>query len=131
MARQAILSRPGPTSLWVVLDEAALRRPMGGSAVMRAQLKHLIEMSQRSNVTIQVLPFKMGGHSAVGGPFSVLHFAESDLSDVVYLEQLASSQYLDKQDMVDKYLAVMERLCHQAATPEDSVTKLQALLSEA
>jgi Domain of unknown function (DUF5753) len=131
MARQAILSRPGPTSLLVVLDEAALRRPIGGSAVMRAQLKHLIEISQRPNVTIQVLPFKMGGHSAVGGPFSVLHFKESDLSDVVYLEQLASSQYLDKQDMVDKYLAVMERLCLEAATPAASVTKLQVLLSEA
>jgi hypothetical protein len=131
MARQAILSRPGPASLRVVLDEAALRRPIGGSAVMRAQLKHLIERSQWPNVTIQVLPFKMGGHSAVGGPFSVLHFGESDLSDVVYLEQLASSQYLDKQDMVDKYLAVMERLCLEAATPADSVTKLQALLSEA
>jgi len=61
----------------------------------------------------------------------VLHFAESDLSDVVYLEQLASSPYLDKQHMVDKYLAVMERLCLEAATPADSVTKLQALLSEA
>lgn len=131
MARQAILSRPGPTSLWVVLDEAALRRPIGGSAVMRTQLKRLIETSQWPNVTIQIMPFKTGGHSAVGGPFSVLHFAESDLSDVVYLEQLASSQYLDKQDMVDKYLAVMERLCREAATPADSVTKLQALLSEA
>jgi len=131
MTRQAVLARPEPTGLWVVLDEAALRRPLGGSSVMRAQLKHLIEMSQRDNVTIQVMPFKIGGHPAVTGPFSVLHFADSDLSDVVYLEQLASSQYLDKQDMVDKYLAVMERLCHQAATPEDSVTKLQALLSEA
>ena len=117
--------------MWVVLDEAVLRRPIGGSAVIRAQLKRLVEVSQWPNVTIQVLPFKMGGHSAVGGPFSVLHFAESDLSDVVYLEQLASSQYLDKQDMVDKYLAVMERLCREAATPADSVTKLQALLSEA
>jgi transcriptional regulator with XRE-family HTH domain len=130
MARQGILFRPGPASLRVVVDEAALRRPIGGSAVMRAQLKHLIEISQRPNVTIQVLPFKMGGHSAVGGPFSVLRFAESDLSDVVYLEQLATSQYLDKQDMVDKYLAVMERLCREAATPADSVGKLQALLSE-
>jgi len=114
-----------------VLDEAALRRPIGGPAVMRAQLKHLIGISQWPNVTIQVMPFKTGGHSAVGGPFSVLHFAESDLSDVVYLEQLASSQYLDKQDMVDKYRAVMERLCLEAATPADSVMKLQALLSEA
>src|SRR5262249_13958144 len=94
MTRQAILARPEPTGLWVVLDEAALRRPLGGSSVMRAQLKHLIEMSQRDNVTIQVMPFKIGGHPAVTGPFSVLHFAERDLSDVVYLEQLASSQYV-------------------------------------
>lgn len=131
MTRQAILSRPRPTSLRVVLDEAALRRPLGGSSVMKAQLKHLIEMSQRSNVTIQVMPFKIGGHPAVGGPFSVLHFAESDLSDVVYLEQLASSQYLDKQDVIDKYLTVMERLCAEAATPADSIDRLQVMLSEA
>lgn len=131
MTRQAILSRPEPTSLWVVVDEAALKRPIGGSSVMRAQLKHLIAMSQRSNVTIHVMPFKIGGHSAVGGPFSVLHFAESDLSDVVYLEQLASSQYLDKPEMIDKYLAVMDRLCREAATPADSVERLQAMLSEA
>jgi hypothetical protein len=77
------------------------------------------------------MPFKTGGHSAVGGPFSMLRFAESDLSDVVYLEQLASSQYLDKQDMVDRYLAMMERLCQEAATPAESVAKLQALFSEA
>jgi transcriptional regulator with XRE-family HTH domain len=131
MTRQAILSRPKPTKLWVVLDEAALRRPLGGSSVMRAQLKHLIEMSQRDNVTIQVMPFKIGGHPAVGGPFSVLQFAERDLSDVVYLEQLASSQYLDKQEMIEKYLAVMERLCIDAATPEDSIERLQTMLSEA
>ena len=131
MTRQAILSRPAPASLWVVVDEAALRRPIGGSSVMRAQLKHLIAASQRSNVTIQVMPFKIGGHPAVAGPFSVLHFAESDLSDVVYLEQLASSQYHDKPDMVDKYLAVMERLCLDAATPADSIERLGAMLSEA
>jgi transcriptional regulator with XRE-family HTH domain len=130
MTRQAILYRPKPASLSVVLDEAALRRPMGGSSVMRTQLRHLIEMSQRPNVTIQVVPFKVGGHPAVGGPFSVLHFAEKDLSDVVYLEQLASSQYLDKQDVVDKYLAVMKRLCQEAATPADSVERLQAMLGE-
>ena len=98
---------------------------------MRAQLKRLIEMSQRPNVTIQVMPFKLGGHPVVGGPFNVLHFAESDLPDVVYLEQLASSQYLDKQDVIDKYLAVLERLCIEAATPADSIERLQAMLSEA
>jgi transcriptional regulator with XRE-family HTH domain len=130
MARQARLSGAEPVSLGMVLDEAALSRPIGGRSVMRAQLKHLIEMAQRPHVTIQVLPFKVGGHAAAGGPFSVLHFAESDLSDIVYLEQLATAQYLEKPDMVARYLAVMERLCLEAATPADSLRRLQAILGE-
>jgi len=131
MARQARLSGAEPVALGMVLDEAALMRPIGGPSVMRAQLKHLIEMSQRPNVTLQILPFKVGGHAAAGGPFSVLHFAESDLSDIVYLEQLATAQYHEKPDMVGKYQAVMERLRIEAATPADSVKRLQAILSEA
>jgi transcriptional regulator with XRE-family HTH domain len=131
MARQARLSGAEPVSLVLVLDEATLSRPIGGPSVMRAQLRHLIEMSQRPNVTIQVLPFKVGGHAAAGGPFSVLHFAESDLSDIVFLEQLSTAQYLEKPDMVGKYLAVMERLRLEAATPADSIKRLQAILSEA
>lgn len=130
MARQARLSGAEQFSLRVVLDEAALCRPVGGRSVMRNQLAHLIEMSRRPNVTIQVLPFKVGGHAAAGGPFSVLHFAESDLSDIVYLEQLSTAQYLDKPDMVGKYQAVMERLGLEATTPEDSRTRLQAILSD-
>lgn len=130
MARQARLSGAEPVTLGVVLDEAALSRPIGGRAVMREQLAHLIEMSQRPNVTIQVLPFKVGGHAAAGGPFSVLHFAESDLSDIVYLEQLSTAQYLEKPDMVGTYQAVMERLRLEAATPEDSRKRLQAILSD-
>ncbi len=130
MARQAILTRQDPPSLWAVLDEALLRRPIGGSGVMRAQLKHLIEMSQRPNVTVHVVPFKAGGHAAAGGPFSVLRFAEYDLPDVVYLEQLSSAQYLDKQDVVDRYLAVMERLRIEALTPAASAEALRAMLHD-
>jgi transcriptional regulator with XRE-family HTH domain len=131
MARQGLLTRQDPPSLWAVLDEAVLRRPIGGPAAMRAQLKHLIEMSQRPNVTVQVVPFNAGGHAAAGGPFSVLRFAEFDVPDVVYLEQLTSAQYLDKQDVVDSYMAVMERLCIEAATPANSVKTLRALLRDA
>jgi transcriptional regulator with XRE-family HTH domain len=131
MARQAVLTRQDPPSLWVVLDEAVLRRPIGGPSAMRAQLKHLIEMSQRSNVTLQIVPFNAGGHAAAGGPFSVLRFAEFDVPDVVYLEQLTSAQYLDKQDVVDSYMAVMERLCIEAVTPANSVKTLRALLRDA
>ena len=131
LARQGVLTRDDPPSLWAVLDEAVLRRPIGGANAMRSQLKHLIEMSQRPNVTIQIVPFKAGGHAAAGGPFSVLRFAEYDLPDIVYLEQLSSALYLDKQDVVDSYLAVMERLCIEATTPASSVKTLRALLREA
>jgi transcriptional regulator with XRE-family HTH domain len=116
MARQSRLAGATPVSLWLVLDEATLKRPIGGPSVMRAQLEHLIEMAERP---------------AAGGPFSVLHFAESDLSDIVYLEQLSTAQYLEKPDMVGTYQTVMDRLCLEAATPADSVKKLRAIRSEA
>jgi transcriptional regulator with XRE-family HTH domain len=131
MARQYVLTREVPPNVWVVLDEAVLRRPIGGQAAMRAQLRHLIEVSQLPHVSIQVIPFQTGGHAAAGGPFSLLRFAEYDLPDVVYLEQLSSAQYLDKQDVVDRYLAVMERLCLQAQTPTASVKMLRTILREA
>jgi Domain of unknown function (DUF5753) len=130
VARQAILSGPDPTSLRVVIDEAVLRRPIGGSRAMRAQLEHLIEISQQPNVTIQIMPFTAGGHAAAGGSFSLLHFADDDLPDMVYHEQLASAQYLDKPDVVDRYVEVMERLRVEAATPADSVEALRARLRE-
>ncbi len=130
MARQARLSAAEQVSVAVVLDEAALSRPIGGRSVMRDQLTHLIEMSQRPNVTIQVLPFKVGGHAAAGGPFSVLHFGESGLPDIVYLEQLSTAQYLEKPDMVGRYLEIIARLRLAAATPEDSRKRLQAILND-
>jgi len=131
MARQAVLTRPNPPSLSVVLDEALLRRPIGGPAAMRAQLRHLIEMSQRPNVTLQLIPFQAGGHAAAGGAFSLLRFAESDMSDVVFLEQLNSAQYLDKPDVVDGYLAVMEQLCSGAMTPAATVKTLRSMVRDA
>lgn len=128
MTRQDILNRPDSPSLWVVLDEALLRRPVGGRPVMRAQLRHLIQMSQRPNMTIQVIPFKVGGHAAAGGPFSLLRFAQHDLPDVVYMEQLNSALYLNKRDVVDSYLPVFERLRADALDPAGSVKALQAML---
>ncbi len=128
LARQVILTRPEPPNVWVVLDEAVLRRPLGGTQVMRSQLRHLLDLAERPNVTIQVIPFQAGGHAAAGGPFTILRFAEDDLPDVVYLEQLTSALYLDKQDTVDSYLMVMERLCMSAATPTSSVRAIRSML---
>jgi transcriptional regulator with XRE-family HTH domain len=129
MARQAVLDRDEPPSVWAVIDEAVLSRPVGSRAVMHGQLKHLAELSRRPNVTIQIIPFQAGGHPAAGGPFSILRFAEPDLPDVVFLEQLTSALYLDKPEAVDSYLRVMERLCMEAATPADSTAIIAGLLS--
>lgn len=129
LARQAVLDRPSPPGLWVVLDEAVLRRPFGDREVMRGQFRHLIEMAGRPQVTLQVVPFRAGGHAAAGGPFSVLRFAEPDLPDIVYLEQLTGALYLDKPEVVENYLLVLERVCMLAATPADSVGVLRAALA--
>jgi transcriptional regulator with XRE-family HTH domain len=130
MARQVLLTRPDPPNVWAVLDESVLRRPVGGPDVMQAQLKHLLEMAKQPNVTIQIIPFQAGGHAAAGGPFSILRFAEPDLPNVVYLEQLTSALYLDKPEIVDSYLVVMERVCMEAATPADSADAIRAMLRE-
>jgi transcriptional regulator with XRE-family HTH domain len=122
-SRQEILRRPDAPQLWVVIDEAALRRPVGSRQIVREQLEHLIEVADHPAVTLQVMPFSAGAHSAMGGPFTILRFAEPDLADVVYIEQLTSALYLDKPVEVDSYLEVMEQLCLQAE-PVASTTKL-------
>jgi hypothetical protein len=130
MTRQELLTGPDAPKLWVVVDEAALRRPPGGVEVMREQLKRLIEAAALPNVTLQVLPFDVGGHAAAGGPITVLRFPVPDLPDVVYLEQLSSALYLDKPEEVDHYLAVMDRLSLVATSAADSVTFLEQVLKE-
>lgn len=130
MQRTQRLTAPGAPRLWAVLDEAALNRPIGGPAVMRAQFEHLIAMSKLPNVTIQVMPFRFGGHAAEGGAFSILRFPDRDLADVVYVENLVGALYLDKRDDVDSYLQAMERLCVDSETPERTVEMLIDLLRE-
>ena len=130
MRRQSLLEGEESPHFWVVVDEAALRRPLGGVAVMRRQLAHLIEVTELPHVTLQVVPFDLGGHAAAGGPFSILRFGEPDLPDVVYLEQLTSALYLDKRDDVDNYLAVMERLCIDAESATHIRDTLNGILRE-
>jgi hypothetical protein len=130
MSRQEILKREDPPRMWAVVDEAALRRPIGGRAVMKEQIRHLTEMSEHPEVTLQVLPFSAGGHPALGGPFTILRFAEPDLRDVVYIEQLTSALYLDKATEVDSYLEVMEQLCLQAQPTAKTMDILRRILNE-
>jgi transcriptional regulator with XRE-family HTH domain len=131
MRRQELLTRPGAPEMWAVLDEAALRRSPGGPEVMRAQLEHLLRVTELPNVTLQIVLFDTGPHAAAGGPFSILRFPEPDLPDVVYLEQLTSAVYLDQPDDVTSYQTIMDQLCVQAETSTASRTMIRALLRHA
>jgi hypothetical protein len=128
--RQQLLTRPNPAQLWAVVDEAALRRPMGGRVVMRAQLEALIDATKLPNVRLQVVPFHIGGHAAAGGAFSILRFPDKDLPDVVYVEQLNSALYLDKRDDVEQYAAAIESLSITALPPVRSVAFLREMLKD-
>ena len=128
--RQQILDRIEPPQLWAVIDEAVLRRPIGGADVMQAQIQALIEAAKKPNVRLQIIPFHAGGHAAAGGPFAILRFPEPELPDVVYVEQLTSAIYLEKRDDVDHYAIAMERVCIDAEPPSHTQDILGKLLHE-
>ncbi|MBF6172060.1 helix-turn-helix domain-containing protein [Nocardia blacklockiae] len=124
--RQQILDRESGPTLWAVLDETVLHRPIGGTEVLRQQLEHLVAMSERLNVTVQVLPYAAGGHAAAGSSFTMLRFAEPELPDLVYIEQLTSAIYLDRLRDLEVYRLVMDRLSVQAEPPEVSRQMISA-----
>ncbi|MGW4155608.1 helix-turn-helix domain-containing protein [Micromonospora chersina] len=130
MERQELLRRSDPPQLWAVVDEAALRRPVGGREVMRGQLDALIEASAAPHVRLQIVPFDAGGHAAAGGAFSILRFGDQDLPDIVYIEQLTSAVYLDRRDDLDHYAGAMDRLCGEAAPPERTPELLARIRDE-
>jgi hypothetical protein len=130
LKRQDIVTSSEPPQVWSVMDEAVVRRSVGGRAVMRAQLERLAEVASLPQVTIQVVPFGGGGHAAAGGSFTILRFAEPELPDVVYIEQLTSALYLDGREDVDHYREVMNELSTQALTPERTARVLAEITRE-
>jgi DNA-binding XRE family transcriptional regulator len=130
VARQTVLSRPHAPQLWAVLDEAALRRPVGGRKVMRAQLERLLEATELPNLILQVLSLGAGAHPALVGAFSILRFADQELPDVVYVEHLTSALYLNKREDVDQYLHVMESICVRSAVPDKTAEILRKILED-
>ncbi|MEW2632831.1 helix-turn-helix transcriptional regulator [Streptomyces sp. NPDC048389] len=103
-----------PLRLWVVIDEAALRRQVGGKQLMREQLEHLMELSHEPHVTVQVLPFEMGAHPGINGQYAILEFPDASDSSVVYIEGVTSDLYLEKANDVQKYSVMYEHLRAQA-----------------
>ncbi len=119
MQRKHVLARdPSPAELWCILDEQALRRPVGNSTVMAGQLDHLIEMTERPNVNIQVIPGDVGIHPALKGAFYLLRF--DDDWRVAYEETRRSAYYYDDPDAVEEYAKVVNHLRHMALAPAET-----------
>jgi transcriptional regulator with XRE-family HTH domain len=130
MMRQRRLDDDPPLELWAILDEAVIRRTVGGPACMRVQLEHLAEMSGRREVTVQVLPFSSGAHAGHGGPFSILEFPERTDSEVAYVESGAGIIYLEKEREVRSRSEAFDRLRAAALSPGESVTLISRTAEE-
>jgi hypothetical protein len=130
VTRQQILTRVDPVRLWVVIDEAVLRRPIGGKDAMCEQIEHLLKLSQLPNITLQVMPFSSVGYPGAGGAFTIMRFPEGDLPDVVYIEHAASALYLDKLEDLDEYAAIMDALTIAAAPVSETPARLTEALEQ-
>ncbi|MEU6216025.1 helix-turn-helix transcriptional regulator [Streptomyces sp. NPDC047022] len=128
--RQELLTREETPRIWVVMDETALRRPVTGPEVMRAQIERLLEVMELPHVTLQVLEFASGPHPGTYGPFVLFRFAMPELPDMVYSEYLTGAVYLDARAEVATHLEVMDRMAAQAATAHRTKEILEDLRKE-
>jgi transcriptional regulator with XRE-family HTH domain len=119
LARQELLDRSDPPLIEIILDEAVLRRPTGGPVVMREQLDHIVEISERPGVIVQVLPFRLGAHPALESNFVILKFA-GKAPNIVFVEGLIPPVYYRRAKEVQRYQKVFERLREVGSSPEDS-----------
>lgn len=128
--QERIHDTKNPLRLWAVVDEAALRRRVGGQQVMREQLERLIEFSRLPHVTVQALPFAMGAHPGVNGQYAILEFPDAADSTVVYLEGVTSDLYLEKATDVQKYSVMYEHLRAQALNAEQTREFVEGIAKE-
>ncbi|MBG6086903.1 helix-turn-helix domain-containing protein [Actinomadura viridis] len=126
-ARQERLTGDDPLMFWAVINEAVIRRPVGGPDIMREQVRHIADFAALPHVTVQVLPFRAGAHPAMASPFTVLEFPESYDHDVAYLENSAGALYLEEEHQVKRYDLMHRHLTAKALDPDES----RALMLEA
>ncbi|WP_405545085.1 helix-turn-helix domain-containing protein [Streptomyces phaeochromogenes] len=129
MKRQELLQREEPPHIWCVIDEAAIRRSVGGQTVMHEQLRHLLTTSELPHVTIQVLPFSTGAHAAAVGSFVVLGGQTPDL-DVVYVDILGGGLFMEKPEELERYRLAFQYLRAQALDLEASAALIQRISEE-
>jgi transcriptional regulator with XRE-family HTH domain len=128
LGRQAVLSRPDPPEYLAILDEAALRRPVGGRAAMAEQLRHVTQATERSNVTVQLIPFDRGAHTGLDGPFVVLDFTMAQT--VVHLEHKRASLFVDEANNVAPFVSAVDTLRGMALDPRRSAEFIASVAAE-
>ncbi|MFD3712164.1 helix-turn-helix domain-containing protein [Streptomyces sp. NPDC058677] len=128
--RAELLLRADAPQLWAVIDESVLLRVLGSRGVMRAQLEHLVEMAQRPNVTLQIVPLDVTNASAPSIPITYLRFGGLDLPDVVYLEHIKSANFLEDRDETEEYRLALDRLADEALEPRDSLELLRDTMKQ-
>lgn len=129
--RQRLLTRERPPAVWAILDEAVLRRPVGGTDVLRAQLHHLLDQARLPSLTLQVLPFDAGAHPALGTAFTILRFdAGAGDEDMVYIEELDSAIYVERPADVRRYAARMDHIRAAALPPNQSLEMIKKVADE-
>jgi transcriptional regulator with XRE-family HTH domain len=125
--RQALLTSESAPHYWVVLDEAVVRRPVGGPEVMAAQLDHLRQAAQLPSVTLQVLPFSAGAHAGMDGEFTIFGYREPEDPDVVYIENTGGDAYIEDAEVTRRYRRIFDHLRAAALDPAESVRMLADL----
>jgi transcriptional regulator with XRE-family HTH domain len=130
MDRQALLTSEGAPEYWGVLDEAVLRRVVGGRTVMHEQLQRLIDAAELPNVTLQVLSFQSGAHAGMDGEFTIIKYHDPEDPDEVYIENTGGDMYVDKADVTRRYNVIFDHLRATAQDPGDSIRTLRDLQSE-
>jgi transcriptional regulator with XRE-family HTH domain len=128
--RQRRFDDDPPLELWAILDEAVIRRPVGGKTVMRTQLEHLLAIATRPELTVQVLPFCCGAHAGYGGAFSILEFPNRSDSEVAYVETVAGHLYLEKDREVRARVDAFDRLRAAALAPAASADLIALVARE-
>jgi transcriptional regulator with XRE-family HTH domain len=130
MGRQSLLTTDDPIDLRAVLDEAVVRRPVGGHAVMIDQLNRLIEAARLPNVTLQILPFEVGAHAGMDGTFAILEFEEERDANVVFTDNATGGLFMEKTEELQKYTAIFETIRATALPPEESIEMIELLVEE-
>jgi hypothetical protein len=130
MERQKLLDGPTPPRYRVLLDEAVLRRHIGGPTVMRKQLDRILSLIREEKATVQVIPYTVGAYGAGDSNFTYLEFGGTKLPDLVYVETLVSHLYIERPDEVDRYSEALDHLRDSALNPRDSAKKIEEIREE-